>query len=693
MYKFLKPVTSALPDIRSYGSHLNWIALLLLNLLIIISLRHELIAPELRNWAPHLALNLVLVGLLFWGRYQIGPVDRPTFLPLLIKLCTLTGVGALVVVFLEALMALFSGSRLVTDPFFATLIYSLQVLAGGAFLTGLLIGFKRLILFEKTRVMMVTWRLFEYALVTTTILSLFNIQYNSLMYNTIIVVFAGLGLVLSVHLKWVGYLDFRQKLQALGVLFIQLICLLFFATFIYFYAADSYLLYHAVDNMLLVILLIFAISATALSVLVLFFNLPTSSVFEKKLEDLNGIKQLQQSLRKRQSEEDLYQLLLQGALKATDAQWGWVCTHKEGEELRLHQPDELPAQSIPSLISAFSSELVQKWLRGTHIPSRKRFYYLLPLHHPVYKSALVLPLRIQEQLIGQLVLLKNVPDGFNKDAVGIARLFAEQTCLSVENLQLLDEALRLERYQEEVAIARRVKESLLPEQICCNADCQLAVSSESADDVGGDYYDAYRLDENRVALVIADVSGHGTTAAFTMSQLKGVFHSLVPQGLSCKEFALQANSALSRGLGRATFVTLVYGILDSRARTFTFVRAGHCPVVHYSAAQKKVSTLEGKGMGLGLLRNNSYQEHVLEQTVTYQPGDSLLLYTDGIVECRNETGEEYGQKRLHQLFEELSESSGTTAAHICQELLQAVKKHTRQQEIQDDHTTLVLKFS
>ncbi|EMR02673.1 SpoIIE family protein phosphatase [Cesiribacter andamanensis] len=693
MYKFLKPVTSHLPDIRSFGSHLNWIVLLLVNLLIIVSLRHELITPELRNWAPHLTLNMLLVGLLFWGRYQIGPVDRPSFLPLLIKLCTLTGVGVLVVLFLEAIMALFSGSRLVSDPFFATMVYSLEVLAGGAVLTGLLIGFKRLILFEKTRLMMITWRLFEYALVTTTVLSLFNIQFQSLGYNIIIIGLSGLGILLSVHLKWVGYLDFRQKVQALGVLLVQLVCLLIFAFFMYFYAADAHLLFHAVDNMLLVVLLIFALIATTFSVLVIFFNLPTSSVFEKKLEDLNGIKQLQQSLRKRQSEADLYQLLLQGGLKATDAQWGWVAIQREGDELRTHQPDELPAQSISSLIAAISDAQMQKWLRGTSATGRKKSYYLLPVQHPVYKSALVVPLRIQETLCGHLVLLKNVPEGFNKDAVGIARLFAEQTCLSVENLLLLDEALRSERYQEEMAIARRVKASLLPDSICCNADCQLAVCSQSADDVGGDYYDAYRLDEDRVALVVADVSGHGSSAAFTMSQLKGVFHSLVPQGLSCSEFLLQANSALSRGLGRTTFVTLVYGVLDRRSRTFTFVRAGHCPVIHYSQKSGRLSQLGGKGMGLGLLRNNSYQEHIEEQTIAYGPGDALLLYTDGIIECRNAAGEEFGQERLLQHFGALAAQPQHSAQEVCTQLQEALADHAGLQQIQDDHTTLVLKFS
>ncbi|AHM61068.1 protein serine/threonine phosphatase [Flammeovirgaceae bacterium 311] len=693
MNNFLKPLSSSIPDIRSLGSHhLNWIVLLLVNLVIIISLRNDIITPEVRVWAPHLVLSLVLIAMVFYSRIHIKAVDRPSFLPLLIKLCTFTGAGILGILILEALIALFNNVQLFSTPMVATVIYTLEILAGGMVLSTLLIGFKRLIMFEKTRLLVVSWRIFEYGLVTSTILSIFNIQFNSFFYNLIFIALTGLGLLLSVNLKWVGYLDFRQKLQALGLLVVQLLCLLFFTWFLYFYSSDTQLLYYAEDNMLLLVLLSFSLFCTALSVLVIFFNLPTSSVFEKKLEDLNGIKQLQQSLRKKQSEEELYQLLLQNALKATDAQWGWIWVkHHQGTE-KIVQSEELPSLSVTALVSNFTNSRVKDGLSAGRIPGRRRPFYLSSVQHPLYKSALVIPLRAQESLSGYLTLLKNVPSGFNKDAIGIARLYAEQTCLSIENLQLLDEAIRLERYQEELAIARRVKESLLPRQICCNTDCQLYVFSESADDVGGDYYDAFRLDSDRVALVVADVSGHGTSAAFTMSQLKGVFHSLVPLGLSCRDFLMQANSALSRGLGRTTFVTLVYGILNCADKTFTFVRAGHCPVLYYSSENNQVEVYNGKGMGLGLLRNNSYQGHIQEQVIRYKPGDSLLLYTDGIIECRNGAGEEYGQERLAQSFKKHAEQRSNSVEEVCSMLMEELHLHAGKKDIQDDFTTLVLKF-
>lgn len=669
----------------------------MINLMIVIGFRHKIIEPEARAWAPHLLLNLVLVALVFYHRLQIRAVDRPNFLPLLLNLCAVTLVGLLSVFFLEVIVSLFSHVSLLSHPLVATGLYTLEILAGGSVLTTLLVGFKRLILFEKTRLLVALWRFFEYALVTTIVFSVFGIQFHTFFYKLAYVLVSGLGLVLSLNLKWVGYLDFKQKLQALGILALQLLCLLFFAWFLYYYSSDDHLLFYAQDNILLLVLLSFSLFCTGLSVLVLFFNLPTSSVFEKKLENLNDIKLLQQSFRKQQSEEGLYRLLLESALKAADAQGGWIQLQQEnGQEVKVIQSEALPSLALPSLIAAFADQKTKTSLRGQASAKRSSRYYLSAVHHPVYKSVLLTPLRVQDNLSGYLVLLKDVPAGFNKDAVGIARLYAEQTCLAVENLQLLKEAIRVERFQEELAIARRVKESLLPgaEQICCNADCELQVYSASADDVGGDYYDAFRLSEHKMALVVADVSGHGTSAAFTMSQLKGVFHSLVPLHVSCRDFVLQANSALSRGLGRTAFVTLIYGILDSNSRTFTFVRAGHCPLLYYNKQNEQVEALHGKGMGLGLLRSSAYQAHVEEQVLHYQPGDALLLYTDGIIECRNQQQQEYGLERLQEIFRKYAGRAGADPAHyICNSILKDVHQYVGEQEINDDFTTLVVKFS
>src|SRR5690606_22870988 len=117
-------------------------------------------------------------------------------------------------------------------------------------------------------------------------------------------------------------------------------------------------------------------------------------------------------------------------------------------------------------------------------------------------------------------------EGFNKEMTKIVSTFANQAGISIENFRLMEEALQNERYKEELKIAKTVQKSLLPTNLDQDDDFEVAAFSESADEVGGDYYDTHRISARLIALIIADVSGKGTTAAFHMSQMKGIFHSL-----------------------------------------------------------------------------------------------------------------------------------------------------------------------
>lgn len=136
--------------------------------------------------------------------------------------------------------------------------------------------------------------------------------------------------------------------------------------------------------------------------------------------------------------------------------------------------------------------------------------------------------------------------------INIISTFVGQTSISIENHRLLNEAIKNERYREELEIAQRVQRSLLPSELHHNNSFEIDGFSAAADEVGGDYYETFRFDNENFALIIGDVSGKGTSAAFNMSQMKGVFHSLVQLNLSPINFLSKANSALSRCLEKTT---------------------------------------------------------------------------------------------------------------------------------------------
>src|SRR5690606_20787896 len=311
----------------------------------------------------------------------------------------------------------------------------------------------------------------------------------------------------------------------------------------------------------------------------------------------------------------------------------------------------------------------------------KKDYALGRLPHETYTSAIVFPIKVNKDLMGHIFLLKEVRDGFNKEMIDIISTFVGQATISVENYRLLNEAIKNERYKEELEIAQRVQRSLLPSRLHHNRCFDVTGFSEAADKVGGDFYETYQFDDTNFALIIGDVSGKGTSAAFNMSQMKGVFHSLVQMELSPVEFLSKANSALSHCLERNHFITTTYYHIDTAARKIRYSRAGHCPTLYYDVDKGESEYLAVKGMGLGILRNASFRNYICEKELNYKVGDVMLLYTDGIVEARNEQGKEFGYERLKQVVDA---SHGLEVGEIKAQLIQALYDFVGASTLPDD---------
>jgi serine phosphatase RsbU (regulator of sigma subunit) len=287
-----------------------------------------------------------------------------------------------------------------------------------------------------------------------------------------------------------------------------------------------------------------------------------------------------------------------------------------------------------------------------------------------------------------MALLKDVNDGFSKEMTDIIRTFINQASISIENFRLMEEAIINERYKEELKIAKRVQDSLIPKTLYTNTDIEISAFSLAAAEVGGDYFDTYKMDENRLAIIVGDVSGKGTSAAFHMSQMKGVFQSLVQLNLSAREFIIKANNAISGCLDRTSFITTTYIIIDSLKKNFQFTRAGHCPTLYYSALDKKVRFLEDNGLGLGILRDDQFKKFVEVKEIDYKQGDVLLLYTDGITEAKNKQNEEFGYDRL-KLF--LEKNIHNDAVQIKEEILKTLYDFCESSNLGDDITALIVK--
>jgi serine phosphatase RsbU (regulator of sigma subunit) len=236
--------------------------------------------------------------------------------------------------------------------------------------------------------------------------------------------------------------------------------------------------------------------------------------------------------------------------------------------------------------------------------------------------------------------------------------------------------------------------SLLPQGPLRIPGLALAGHCEPAREVGGDYYDFLPLDDDRLGILIADVSGKGTSAALYMAELKGLMLSLTRQHASPRQLLIDANRIISKHLDARSFITMTYAVVDLRARTLTCARAGHCPLIYVPGPDApsrtpQVLTPEGLVLGLQFDVGEAFANLLEEVTLPFGPGDLFLLYTDGISEAMNETGDCFSDARLV----ELAERHGSLPCDELRErILREVHAFTGNAPQHDDMTMVLIKI-
>ncbi|NNF58267.1 MAG: SpoIIE family protein phosphatase [Rhodothermaceae bacterium] len=304
-------------------------------------------------------------------------------------------------------------------------------------------------------------------------------------------------------------------------------------------------------------------------------------------------------------------------------------------------------------------------------------------------SLVILPLTAGGQTYGALFASRAITDGFEADDVGALGTFAGQAALALSHAALFVEALEKERLARELALAREVQQRLLPQSLPDVDGAELAAAEHSASEVCGDYYDIVALGEGCYGLLVADVAGKGAAAAFYMAELKGIVQSTARLTRSPGEFLAGANEALADSLGRKAFISAIYGVLDTQNATFTFARAGHCPVV-MARQDGEHWLLRADGLGLGLDHGPLFRRTLHEQVVRLEPGDVFALYTDGLVEARSEGGQEFGYDRLTEV---ICRHRADSADEVLTAILAEQQGFAGSMEHEDDTTVIVLKWT
>jgi sigma-B regulation protein RsbU (phosphoserine phosphatase) len=252
------------------------------------------------------------------------------------------------------------------------------------------------------------------------------------------------------------------------------------------------------------------------------------------------------------------------------------------------------------------------------------------------------------RLLGVLQLLNTHRARFDPFDEQIAQAFAAHAATALERSRL----------RREMELARRIQRSFLPQRMPAIAGYELAAWWQPAEFVSGDYYDWFPLPDARIGLAVGDVCGHGVGPSLIMASLRAMLHVLSKRHSRPDEMLSLLAETLRRDLNETQFVTFLLAALDPVEHTVRFANAGHAPALHISRARGEASRLEATQLPLGFPALAASEA----PPVALEPGDLLVLGTDGIIEARNPGGELFGLERLCAVLRDAPHCSAAEAA-------------------------------
>jgi len=333
----------------------------------------------------------------------------------------------------------------------------------------------------------------------------------------------------------------------------------------------------------------------------------------------------------------------------------------------------------PSVLQRLKENLVQQrqnlagWLTGSQ--AEKRELRLGPLGEEALEDHLrTLDTALQkadENTLGLCTVCH--------DYIETSRLEMDYTaCVCIEHLTGEERSL----LESELELSQKVQRALLPLHVPQIRNLEVAAFSQPAHIVGGDYFDFLRLKDGSHALVIADVMGKGMPASMLMASLQASLRIIAPESTDPADIVARLNHLFCHNIRLTKFVTLFLARYDENTYQLTYCNAGHNPPL-LQRRDGTIETLRPTGAAIGLAEQTSFHQN----TTSLQPGDRLLLYTDGVVESVNSAKEEFGEERLEGL---LRETVGRSPQHFITSLRERLQQFSGTSTPADDTTIIAV---
>ena len=300
---------------------------------------------------------------------------------------------------------------------------------------------------------------------------------------------------------------------------------------------------------------------------------------------------------------------------------------------------------------------------------------------PLYHSVLSVPLMAQDRLIGVIEAGNFQPKEWSQTDFDVILTIAVHIAGIIEKSKIHREL------SKELEVARYIQEKLLPESLPEIEGYDIAAITIPHKEVGGDYYDCIELDNYRRAIVVADVCGKGVGAAILMANTRGLIHANAKTSVDVRDIIFKINNSLYGSTETDKFVTMFYGVLDSKTGKFIYTNGGHNPPFLYKA-NSDPEPLGIGGIVLGMINGMEYSQGEIQLS----KGDIIVFYSDGVTEAQNSHGEQFGEERLHQaIHQHKNENSDLSSAqYILNRIYESVCEFSVDATASDDLTIMVI---
>jgi serine phosphatase RsbU (regulator of sigma subunit) len=298
------------------------------------------------------------------------------------------------------------------------------------------------------------------------------------------------------------------------------------------------------------------------------------------------------------------------------------------------------------------------------------------------KSEITTPILLESKTIGAFNVESDKLAAFDKDDIEVLNFFAEAASISIEKALLHHQILEKKKIEEQLKLAKNVQLSLLPNTEPEIEGYTFASVCIPTYEIGGDYFDYVPIDENRLAILIADVSGDGVPAALIMAAMRALLRNNAKNFSEPSALMETLNEQVGEFMRKRDFISIFYGILNHKEHSFVYTNCGHNPALHFTS--HKINLLEGGDPSLNIIKGLRFKTFKIE----LRKSDQILFYTDGVVEVFSKDKKQFGLKRLINEFQKISNNS---PSEIIQHLISSTKNFSGSGYYDDDFTLLILK--